>query len=399
MISLEEALTKIDRAVEPLEAREVALTQAIGCALAEEITAKFDVPDFASSAMDGIAVAHEHLQGKSFPIELTIQGTIPAGKPVQEPLQAGHAFRIMTGAALPAGADTVIKVEELEFTGDFVRLMQMPGEGDHVRPAGNDIKAGTVIFSERYELTTLDAGICASLGLREISVYPHPKVAVMATGSEIISPGESLGDGQIYNSNDVTLKALLEAQGFRDIYLHSPSPDDIDKLIPIITRLCSEYDVVITSGAVSMGNFDYIPDVVKRLGGDLLFHKVFVKPGKPALVARIGRSWLLALPGNPVSVAVTFQLYGKRLIDKLMAKDTSSTRERAILTESFSVKGDRFQVIGAHLKRKDGQLLAQAVQNYSSGRLSSIKGTNGFIFVPGGSRQVQEGISVDVEWL
>jgi len=399
MISLEEALQKIDRAISPLPPRKVAPLEAIGCCIAEEIAAGDDIPNFASSAMDGIAVCLKELENGSFPIELNVQGTIAAGKPAEEPIKPGYAYRIMTGAPLPAGADTVIKVEEVEFDGGRVKIARASAIGQHVRPIGNDIKKGELVFPVGYRLKPIDAGICAGLGLTEISVYPRPRIALLATGSEIQSPGSRLKPGQIYNANDTSLRASIIAFGLPDPGAFPSLRDDPEELTPTLSRLCREYDVVITSGAVSAGQFDYIPDVVKRLNGELLFHKVFVKPGKPTLIAKIGECWLLSLPGNPVSVVVTFHLYGKRLLARLMGRQYQPVKEHATLAAPFGVSGDRFQVVGAYLKRTEQGLSATAVERYSSGRLSSIKGIDGFILVPGGTRQIEAGTVVEVEWL
>ena len=268
-----------------------------------------------------------------------------------------------------------------------------------MRLVGNDIIKGDVVFPAGYALKPIDAGIIASLGLTDIPVHPRPKIALFATGSEIIPPGEKLQPGQIYNSNDTTLRAMIASFGLPDPGALPFLADDPEKLAPVISRLCSENEVVITSGAVSMGNFDFIPEIVEQLGGELLFHKVFVKPGKPTLIARIGECWLLALPGNPVSVAVTFHLYGKRVLAKLMGRVYKPVREKAELAASFPVKGDRFQVVAAELLRSDGRLQAVPADNYSSGRLSALKGIDGFILVPGGTREVVKGSIVEVEWL
>lgn len=398
MISLEEALRKIDQAVEPLPARRVPLLEAVGCCLAEEIVSKLDVPSFASSAMDGIAISYSDLDG-DYPVELTLQGTIPAGEPSSEALKPGHAFRIMTGAPLPDGADTVIMVEELEFTGEKVRISKAPTKGDHIRIKGDDLKAGTLVFPNGYPMGAIEVALCARMGLTEILVHTRPSIAVLATGSEIQPAGRELKPGQIYNSNSVALRSLIATFGLPDPGESPSATDDPEKLTVALQGLCNEHDVVITSGAVSAGKFDYIPAVVERLGGELLFHKVFVKPGKPTLIARVGKCWLLGLPGNPVAVVVAFHLYGKRLLSRLMGHRHTLVREKARLEEAFEVVGDRFQVVGAFLRRAGGDLKVKAVERYSSGQLSSIRGIDGFIFIPGGTRQVEAGTVVEVEWL
>jgi molybdopterin molybdotransferase len=185
---------------------------------------------------------------------------------------------------------------------------------------GNDVRKGQPIFPKGYVLKTVDAGVLATLGLCEVRVHPRPRIAVLVTGSELKPPGETLQPGEIYNANDTTLRALITAMGLPDPGAISPVPDDQRKLTALLDELRQTHDLVITSGAVSMGEFDFIPAVVENLGGKLLFHKVLVKPGKPALIADMGKSWLLGLPGNPVSVLVTFHLYGKRLIARLQGR-------------------------------------------------------------------------------
>lgn len=399
MISLDEALQRIDEAVAPLTPKKVPLFESVGCRLAEEITAGCDVPSFSSSAMDGIAIAFSDLSARKLPMKFRVQGTIPAGKISAEPLKSGHAFRIMTGAPLPSGADTVIKVEDLQFEEDQVIVSEMPERNSHVRPIGNDIRAGEIVLPIGVIITPVDAGICASLGLTEISVHSRPTIAVFATGSEIRSPGESLQAGQIYNSNDTTIMALLRRDGFSNVTNEPPISDSTEVLIPTLCRLCSEKEVVVTSGAVSAGSFDFIPAVVRQLQGEILFHKVAIKPGKPTLIAKIGGCWLLALPGNPVSVVVTYHLYVRRVLSLLMAQELISRREKARLKNALTVSGNRFQIVGAHLTRENGEILAEPVTRYSSGRLSSIRGINGFISVSGGTRELAAGLAVDVEWL
>ncbi len=398
MITLDEAVGKINEAVHPLPPRFIPPLEAVGCALAEEIVADADIPGFASSAMDGIAVRWADLNTK-FPIELSVQGVIPAGKPAPEPLRPESAFRIMTGAALPRGADTVIKVEDVSFKGETVVIREKPRRGDHVRPVGNDIRRGERIFPRGYALKKVDAGVLATLGRSVVRVHPHPRIAVLVTGSELKPPGQVLKPGEIHNANETALRALITSLGLPDPGAVSPVPDDREKLTTLLDELCRMHDLVITSGAVSMGEFDFIPGVVDDLGGKLLFHKVFVKPGKPALVAAMEKGWLLGLPGNPVSVLVTFHLYGKRMIARLEGKPGDPHREKAVTTKPFHIRGERFQVWGARLRRNGETLQAEPVDNYTSGRLSSVKGIDGFIMTPGGTRTVEAGTQVEVEWI
>lgn len=401
MISLEEALSRIEKAVVALTPRKVSLLEAVGSCLSEDIVSTIDVPGFASSAMDGVALAAADLSLHSAaePTVLNLLEIIPAGQTAKKIHRPGGAFRIMTGAPLPAGTDTVVPYEDVELAGRAARITAPVEPGQHVRPLGDDLKAGQVVFKAGYRLRPVDVGICAGMGLREVSVYPKPSVAVAATGSEIRPPDEKLRPGQIYNSNDTSLRALLVANGYSDPGEISPLKDDPDELVPSLERLCKRSDVVITSGAVSAGDYDFIPKVVEKLKGKVLFYKVAIKPGMPTLMAKVFDCWLLSLPGNPVSAVVTFHLYGKRLLWRLSGYRGEPTAEKARLTEPLDVEGGRFRVVGACLKRTEQGLFANAASRYRSGRLSSIAGIDGFILTPGGTRTIPAGTVVDVEWL
>ncbi|HEX7344188.1 MAG TPA: gephyrin-like molybdotransferase Glp [bacterium] len=396
MIKLDDALRLIDEAVRPLPAKETPLLEALGCCLAQDVVSPIDVPQFASSAMDGIAVAFADAQKAS---ALKVQGIIPAEQPAKERLRPGYAYRIMTGAPLPEGADTVVPVEELEFAGDIVKIKGAFEPGQHIRLAGNDVKAGQIVLTAKTRLGAIEIGICAGLGMTQVAVHSKPKIALAATGSEIAKPGERLQPGQIYNSNNATLRGLLKAGGWGKVAELPDLKDDFDTLLPALEKLSREHDVIITSGAVSAGEFDYIPKVVQKLGGVLLFHKVAIKPGKPALIAKLGRCWLLSLPGNPVSVVVTYHLYAARVLCRQTGNRTSPPREKAVLAEAVKVDSDRFYVLGAYLERTPSSLMAREAKRYQSGRLSSIIGINGFMFLGEGEYMLPEGTEVEVEFL
>jgi len=398
MITLEEAQHRIDAAVQPLPPRKVPLLDAIGCCTAREVISRIDVPGFASSGMDGIAVAMRDLADMHHR-RLKVQGIIAAGNVALEALKSGHAYRIMTGAPLPEGADTVIPVEELEFADDIVKINSRAVRGQHVRPAGNDVKAGQMVLPAGTRMRAIEAGICAGLGITQVEVHPRPKIALLATGSEVRNPGEKLLPGQIYNTNNASLRGLLVAGGWGDPDELPNLKDEIETLLPALEKLSRKYDVIITSGAVSAGEFDYLPDVAKRLGGELLFHKVAIKPGKPALMAKLGRSLLLSLPGNPVSAVVTFHLYAKRILRRLTGDLKVPKRERAMLSEPVNIDSDRFYVLGAYFERGEQGLTARGAKRYQSGRLSSIAGIDGFMFLEAGNYTMPEGAAVEVEWL
>lgn len=399
MITLAEAQALIESEVSPLAWTTVPLSEAAGCALAADIVAPINVPEFASSSMDGIAFRGSDLQG-SGPWRLPLQATIAAGDHSERPLQFGHAVKIMTGAPLPAGADTIIPVEHVKFEHGKA-IFEKPTElEDFVRPRGDDIKKGQTLYNKGSILGAADLGVLASIGLAAADVIPRPRIAPFSTGSEVIEPGEPLQPGQIYDTNNVVLRALLTGHGHK---LDSNKRVIDDEPATIATELsgCLEqYDLVITTGGVSMGDFDHIPQVVRRLGGEVIFHKVAIKPGKPALLARFGPKWLLGLPGNPVSVIAGYHLFARRVIAKLMGQDYCPRHAITILGSAVAIDGDRLCLVAAKFEEgPDGRIIASPSNRQKSNRLSSAMGLEGFVFIAGGTKTVPAGAEAYAEWI
>ncbi len=398
MITVAEAKKKIDETVSPLPEKTVAISDALGCRLHKSIPAPINVPDFVSSIMDGVAFRHEDLTGAG-PWRLPIQAVIGAGRDEVTPLRPGHAIKIMTGAKLIPGSDTVVKVEDVEFEDDVAVIREMVNRGNFVRPLGDDIEKGSLLFEAGVTVTPVVAGVLASVGLQNIEVIPYPRVTIISTGSEIIEPGHELRPGQRYDSNRTVLYSLLEHDGMPANIINHVIPDQRRELEQILRESMEDSDLVITSGGVSMGDFDYIPDVVARLGGEILFHKVTVKPGKPVLIARIGKSWLIGLPGNPVSVVAGYHLHARRVISRLMGKEYRPRTARARLGQDVHFPSDRFGMLGAMLEDHNGEIIAIPAVRQQSGRLSSAAEINGFIMIEENVQSMLAGETADVEWL
>ncbi len=399
MITLNEAIEKINNAVFPLDGAIVPICNAVGCRLTKTIKSSINVPDFNCSIMDGVAFRYDDLLDDA-PYNIPLQATIAAGEKTIPELKQGFAVKIMTGAPLPNGADTVIKIEDVEITNSEVIISDKGTKGMFVRPEGDDIKINEILFETGTILTAVDCGVLASIGLIEIEVVPYPKIAVMSTGTEIVEPGQERRYGQRFDSNKTTLLTLLKADRYPVEQIDTILPDKIEALKETLTSCLNKYDLVITSGGVSMGDFDYIPKVILEIGGTILFHKVKVKPGKPALIAQLGKSWLVALPGNPVGVVAGYHLHIKRIIHCLMDIPHDSFKTMAILNGEINLKGTRFGMIGAFLKSNgSGGVVATPVPRQDSGRLSSVKGINGFIMLDESERSKQNGDTVTVEWL
>jgi len=398
MITLKEALEIIEKEVTQLEPESVPLFEALGCVLREDIVSPMDVPRFANSAMDGFAIRLSDLPGAG-PWRLPIQKIIAAGDSSDDVLKEGYAAKIMTGAPLPEGADSVIRIEDVSIDNDHVIIENKPPKDNFVRPVGDDIKKGELLYKKGVLLDPVAIGILASIGRSEVKVTARPKITILSTGSELVMPGKELPRGKIYSSNDYVLRSLLKKDGHEISNGFKKSTDEIDSLCKILEDSLANYDLVISSGGVSMGDFDLIPNAVEKIGGEILFHKTFVKPGKPVLLARINGRWLLGLPGNPVSVVVGYHLYARRIIAKLSGLEYRIRKGRAVLGADLSVKGTRFCVVGARLEETENGVIVFPSIRQQSGRLSSIKGTNGFIFVEGETRTIGKGTEVDIEWM
>ena len=401
MITLKEANELINNSVTSLNAKTIPIANSVNCKLNGDLHSPINVPGFDNSAMDGIAIRYSDLQ-ETGPWKLKIQETIAAGDSPTNTLRNGYAVKIMTGAPLPEDADTVIIVEELIFYDDMVEITERPKPGKNVRPMGDSLKEGDLVFKKGHILKPVDVGILASIGLEQIRVIPKPEIAIISTGSEIVAPGSPLLPGQIYNSNDTALTALLNNTGFYSISVLPPAIDDVETLYSCFDESLSSNHLVITTGGVSMGDFDYIPHVVKELGGEIVFHKVIIKPGKPALLAKFnknGERWLIGLPGNPVSVIVGYHLYVKHLLSLLMGIPFKREKVKASLTDEIQVKGFRQKVIGVTLSESNDGMSAVPALRQQSGRLASIGNIDGFIYIDGGNQVLPAGTEVEVELL
>jgi molybdopterin molybdotransferase len=396
-LTCEEALARLLSAVKPLEDSErVHLRAALGRVLAEPVTARFDVPAHTNSAMDGYAVASADLPASGIG-ELRVVGASFAGKPWHGALGAGEAVRIMTGAVMPDGADTVLIQERVEEQDGRIRFMPGHKRGQHVRAAGEDLKTGEAVFEPGRRLSAADLGVIASLGVAEVAVWRRPRVAFFSTGDELRSLGESLGLGEIYDSNRYTLHGMLTELGVEVVDLGVVS-DDPAALEHAFARAARAADAVITSGGVSVGEADYTREILGRLG-EVRFWKVAMKPGRPLAFGQIDGAWFFGLPGNPVSVMVTFYEFVRPALEKLMG-----TRPRqpwtvpARTTAALKKRPGRVEFQRGFLARgADGALTVTPTGDQGSGILSSMSQANCFIVLPLETAAVDAGAVVEVQ--
>ena len=305
MISIDEAIDAVLGAVCPMAAETVSLLEGLGRAAAAEIVSPERVPGFDNSAMDGYAVRGAELEGGRREFRVTVD--IPAGRWVPETIGAGEAAKIMTGAPLPSGVDTVVPVELTAQRGDTLIVEEPVRPGANVRRAGEDVSAGDVLFPRGARLGPAEIGLLASVGCESVSVARRPRVAILATGSELVPPGLPLSPGHIRNSNSFTAYGQVLAASAEPVLL-GIARDDLDETRRLMA-VALEHDVVLTSGGVSVGEYDFVKQVQDELGVQRHFWWVATKPGKPLAFGSRGSTLVFGVPGNPVAAMVSFELY------------------------------------------------------------------------------------------
>ena len=400
MISIEEACTRIDACIEPLEVRNCGLDEALGLILAEPVESSIDSPPFNKALMDGFAVRCADVS--SGQARLQILESVMAGQVPTRRLGPGQAIQIMTGAPLPDHCDAVVRIEDtrcdaasetVEIDGPAVR------PGQNLMPRGHAMRAGDRIFDPGRRLSAQDLGLLAELGVARPRVFPAPRVAVLATGDELVDAAESPGPGQIRNSNQPLICAQVRRAGGIPVPLGIARDNRAD-----LTRLIAQglsADVLLLSGGVSAGVLDLVPSVLVELGVREVFHKVRMKPGKPVWFGTHQRpdqrSVVFGLPGNPVSSLVCFELFVRQAMRRL-AGLTRTLPERIIarLSEDHIARGDRPTYYPACLYRADDVWMVRPCAWKGSADLRSTVTGNSMIEFPAGDRQYSPGMPVSV---
>ncbi len=395
LMPVESALTKILAEVKPLETvHAVSLSEAMGQVIAEDILSPINVPPFANSAMDGYALRSADLKKTD---TLTLAGKSFAGIPFEGVCTEGQCIRIMTGAQMPEGADTVIMQEETEVDGDSVRFLIKPPANDNVRPIGDDVCLGDVVVAKGNRVTAREMPLLASLGIATVNVYRRPSVAFFSTGDELRSVGEPLEAGQIYDSNRYGIRALLEKFGC-DVIDLGIIPDNPEKLREAFDE-ATKADVLVTSGGVSVGEADYTKDILDEQG-EIGFWKIAMKPGKPFAFGTIKDTWFCGLPGNPVSAMLT--LY--QLVQPMIAKLAGHTQYQATSAPKGK-SNNRIQKApgrtdfqrGIYQINAEGQIEVATTGNQGSGAFSSMHQANCFVVLEQERGRVMPGEDVTIE--
>lgn len=396
LISIEEARTRVLTESLALPSETIALSEALGSVLAEDIIASHSVPPFSNSGMDGYAVrATDTVEATpDSPVRLLIADTLPAGHVSAHALRPGEAIRIMTGAPLPDGADTVVQSELTSEDDGYLVLVEPVKRGKNIRRAGEDIASGDRVLSAGTPLGPAEVGVLASLGQASLVVHRRPRVAIISTGSELVEVDRPLGPGQIHNSNSYSLRAQCLQLGIAAATF-GIVPDDYEATRSAI-EAGLEYDVLLTSGGVSVGRFDFVKDVQDELGVERRLWGVAMKPGKPLAFGVRGSTLVFGLPGNPVSAMVSFELFVRPALLRLMGyRKTTRPQYQAVIEEDVANPDGRTYVVRVRAWREDGTWHVSSTGAQGSGILRSMVGANGLAFIPGGPRGVRAGDEVE----
>jgi molybdopterin molybdotransferase len=383
MLSVDTALERILAAIPVLGAETVPLLDALGRVAAAPIVAGRDLPPWDNSAMDGYALRADDTAAASAerPVRLRLLGEIPAGAMAGQPVGSAEAYRILTGAPMPAGADAVIPQEEVRLEGGGLVVSRPVASRDFVRPRGEDIRAGDLVLAAGTVLGPAALGVLAALGRPLLSVYQRPRVAILSTGDELVDLDVPPGPAQIPNSNTYTLSAQVREAG--GIPLNLGIARDRREELEERFRWGLAADVLVSSAGVSVGDRDFVREVMEKLGAQLDFWKVSMRPGKPLTFGRLAGRPFFGLPGNPVSSMVTFEVFVRPALRRMGGYPTLfRPRVRARLAEPLDNPGPRQGYLRVRLAQTDGRLTARPTGEQGSGILRSMLLADGLAVTP-----------------
>ena len=390
LLPLADAQERVWSTIEPMGAVTVPIGESRGLVLAQKVTAQENIPPFANTGMDGFAVRAADTEGASpeAPVSLQIAGTIAAGAVADRPLEAGEAMRIMTGAPIPEGADAVIMVELTSTDGPDATTVQCNapvGPGNHVRPSGDDLVAGTELFEPGLVITPAHIGMFATLGLQQVDVIQRPRVGVFSTGDELITGPEPLGPGQIRDSNRPQLLALVAEAGLEPVDL-GWLPDDEAVIEQALRDGAQHVDALLTSGGVSMGDFDFVKTLLRKLG-EMHWMHIAIKPAKPFAFGTVLGKPIFGLPGNPVSSAVSFEMIARPALLKMMGYTNTQRQTVWALADEPLLRSPDGKT---HFTRVrvwesiDGAPRVRSAGGQGSHQLSGLALANGLAAIPDG---------------
>lgn len=370
----------------PLDTEEIILAEAYQRVLAEDIYAEISVPAFEKSAYDGYAIRREDTVSatEAMPVRLRVTEVVPAGQIPKYAILPGEAARVMTGAAIPKGADAVIMYEKTEFT-DTAVFIDHPVPAGNIIPVGEDVEQGIRLAEKGKLLSASDVALIVGQGIGNIRVYRKPQIGILSTGSELLKPGEAMEPGKIYNTNPYLLSGYLMRYHMMPHILGNVS-DDIASLCTALREALKMNDVVITTGGVSAGDFDFMPKVVREIGATVLFHKLKFKPGGAMLAAVKDGKIILALSGNPGAAATGLLCVGLPCMKRLCGQgETGFIHTTAILSENYPKSSKVTRILKGKATFQSGKLYFTPLRNQCNGSVSSMGDCDMLAVIPSGS--------------
>jgi molybdopterin molybdotransferase len=379
LLTIDQAVDEVLSAARPAGTEDVDLLTCLGRTLAVDVASPQDVPPFDNSAMDGFALRAADQHGSQ--PRLRVVAELPAGRAIETPLPPGAAVKIMTGAPVPPGADAVVQVEATRTDGDYVVLNAPVPLGSNIRRAGEDVRRGDVVVAKGEVITAAHLGVLASAGMSRVTVARRPRVAILATGSELVPVESPLGPGQIRNSNSYTAYGQTIEAGAEPVLL-GVARDDLDETKSLVSRALEE-DVVVTSGGVSVGDYDFVKDGQEQLGVQRRFWGVRTKPGKPLAFGVRGATAVFGVPGNPVAAMVAFEVYVRPFVLTMLGR-TQIWRPcvTAVAEEPVRRTRNRPELRRCRLRHDGERWLFTTTGPQGSGILSSMALADGLAFVP-----------------
>ena len=400
MMTVDKALDKILSHIHPLGFEKVSLLDALGRVIGEDVYARRDIPPLDNSAMDGYALRSVDVREASpdRPLQLEVIEDLPAGYISAKKLEKGKAIRIMTGAPVPKGADTVIPVEETKKENGSVLIFRAATSGENIRKSGEDVKKGDRVISEGDKVRPAEVGMLASVGRSFVSVYQRPLVAILCTGDELVDVDGDLDEVKIVSSNSYTLGAQVKDCGA--IPLQLGIARDRKEEIEEKLRQGMRADVLISSAGVSVGDYDFVKDVMKRLGMEMVFWKVAMRPGAPLAFGIIGEKPVFGLPGNPVSSMISFEQFVRPSLLKMMGhRKLFRPAVEAVLKEDIKKMAGKRYFIRGSVSFEKNQYFVTSTGEQGSGILRSMVRANGLIVIPEEQEIVRAGEKVKVQLL
>jgi molybdopterin molybdotransferase len=400
MISFEEALHKILSSIQPLGLEKVQLLESLGRIIGEDIYAKRDIPPLDNSAMDGYALRFEDIResSKDHPVRLEVIEDLPAGFVSKKTIEKGQAIRIMTGAPIPKGADTVVPVEETRKEHGFTFILKAASLGENIRRSGEDVKKGERVISKGDLIRPAEVGMLASVGRSSVLIYQKPLIAILCTGDELVDVDENLEESKIISSNSYTLAAQVKDCGAVPVQLGIAR--DRKEEIREKLRQGTRADVLISSAGVSVGDYDFAKDALSDLGMEMAFWQISMKPGKPLAFGTIQGKPVFGLPGNPVSSMISFEEFVRPSLLKMMGhREVLRPVVEAILQEEIRKTAGRRHFIRAFVSFKEGSYFATTTGDQGSGILMSMLKANGLIMIPEAQEIARVGEKVKVQLL